>query len=222
MVPPDQWNDLIWKPVVPKGWQKKKVVEGESATHVTDPLVLPDAPRRVKEKHSDLTAIAHEDRLNDNSCVALWTAVVASAIRDTCRHPILLDGFNEGCTNVVLSRWKRLGIEVKSGTRIPTFHASSALAFLFTPARSDAILEALDIEGGHFRKNLVECMLGARYARFSTFVGMIDAAGRRNFRYNHWFWERYGWLVTKYVQDYDQYERKGDGENEDHEDESED
>ena len=191
---------------------------------VDTPQVLPDAPRRVKERHSDLTAIASDDRVEDKSCVALWTAVVASAIRDTCKQPILLDGYNEGCTNFVLSRWKRLGIDVKRGTRIPTFHACSALAFLFTPARSDAILEALDIEGGHFRKNLVECMLGARYARFSTFVGMIDAAGRRNFRYNHWFWERYGWLVTKYVQDYDQYERKGDREHaeESHENESED
>ena len=221
MVPPEQWDDLIWKPSVPKGRQKKLVVvEGEPVGDT--PQVLPDAPRRVKERHSDLTEIAHYDRVEDKSCMALWTAVVASAIRDTCKQPILLDGFNEGCTNFVLSRWKRLGIEVKRGTRIPTFHACSGMVFLFTPARSDAILEALDIEGGHFRKNLVECMLGARYAKFSTFVGMIDAGKRRNFRYNYGFWERYGWLVTKYVQDYDQYERKGDGENEDHEDESED
>ncbi len=67
---------------------------------------------------------------------------------------------------------------------IPTDEALSAIDFLFRTA--DGYLNLLDIDPGHFRKNLLNLMFD-----MNRKIRQFEPIGRRNFRYN------YQWMYNK-------------------------
>jgi hypothetical protein len=66
---------------------------------------------------------------------------------------------------------------------IPTDTALSAIDFLFRT--SDGYLSLLDIDPGHFRKNLLNLMFD-----MNRKIRQFEPIGRRNFRYNYQWMHR--------------------------------
>ena len=66
---------------------------------------------------------------------------------------------------------------------VPTDTAISAIDFLFRT--SDGYLSLLDIDPGHFRKNLLNLMFD-----MNRKIRQFEPIGRRNFRYNYQWMHR--------------------------------
>ena len=72
-----------------------------------------------------------------------------------------------------------------------------SIEFIFTPSRSDPILLYLDIDGGQFRRKLLEVMWSQKQMPWLR-EGITDVQ-RRAFRYNYNWYQKHQAAIKNFI-----------------------